>query len=42
MSTPSLWKFDNLDDPSGTKPNLVANIMTTNFGNRLCIGYQNW
>ena len=27
---------------SGTKPNLVAKIMATNFGNRWCIGYQNW
>ena len=26
---------------SGTKPNLVAKILATNIGNRLCIGYQN-
>ena len=28
-------------DAMRTKPNLVAKIMATNFGNRLCIGYQN-
>ena len=27
---------------SGTIPNLVAKILATNFGNHLCMGYQNW
>ena len=25
----------------GTKQNLVVKILTTNFGNHLCMGYQN-
>ena len=27
---------------SGTKPKLVATILANNFGNHLCMGYQNW
>ena len=28
-------------EQSGTKPKLVAKILVTNDGDRLCIGYQN-
>ena len=27
---------------SGAKPKLVAKILATNFGNHLCMGFQNW
>ena len=31
-----------LTHQSGTKPNLVARILTTKIGNHLWIGYPNW
>ena len=33
---------EEFTEESGTKPNLVAPILATNFGNHLCMGYQNW
>ena len=37
------WAFPD-SNKSGTKPNLVAKILATKFGNHLWIGYryQNW